>query len=319
MSGRLNRLIIEAGQRERELWRRQYHTRPYLEDASDAELADRFRTIMQNMTTLTVTGEIGVLPREPHGKRWYRLYAELEEAYRRRGFVLTGPRLPCPAYPTAPRALAALGHITVPEAGTYLVKYGQRKHMIDLYVKGQVMVKPATSYHDPSLNLAIRDDELEVTGIALRSEVVIGIPDRNTGKPILEAHPLSNIVLTSRSIKNYFVYCLSSVFDVRLFDDFGYDACVILADPAEFIQRIQHAVDHHCKGWLTDHQSVRYIDPYNWKKAIKEDVFFTKDVQYWYQHEYRIVWIPSMDYDRILEPLHLEIGSLDGKAQLILL
>jgi hypothetical protein len=115
------------------------------------------------------------------------------------------------------------------------------------------------------------------------------------------------------------VYCLSSVFDVRLFDDFGYDACVILADPAEFIQRIQHAVDHHCKGWLTDHQSVRYIDPYNWKKAIKEDVFFTKDVQYWYQHEYRIVWIPSMDYDRILEPLHLEIGSLDGKAQLILL
>ena len=37
--------------------------------------------------------------------------------------------------------------------------------------------------------MAIRDDELTVSAIALRSEIVIGIPDRSTGGPILEAHP----------------------------------------------------------------------------------------------------------------------------------
>jgi hypothetical protein len=95
-----HRIVIEVSQRERELWCRQYHIRPYLEDASDEELAERFRTIIQNMTTLTEKGQIGALPREPHGKYWFRLYAELEEAYRMRDgtapHVLDGAGLPRP-------------------------------------------------------------------------------------------------------------------------------------------------------------------------------------------------------------------------------
>src|SRR5205814_5034658 len=114
-------------------------------------------------------------------------------------------------------------------------------------------------------NTAVRDDELTVSGIGLRSSFRIGILDQSTGEQIFEAPPLSNVVCTSTSIKNYFVYCLSSTLDIRLFDDFGYDACVILTDPADFICRVQHAVDHHCRGWITDHQNVKYIDPYNWK------------------------------------------------------
>src|SRR5207245_1534191 len=90
--------------------------------------------------------------------------------------------------------------------------------------------------------------------------------------------------------------------DIRLFDDFGYDACVILTDPADFICRVQHAVDHHCRGWITDHQNVKYIDPYNWKQAAKSDVFFAKDFKYWYQQEYRIAWLPPIDYSGMLEP-----------------
>jgi hypothetical protein len=109
--------------------------------------------------------------------------------------------------------------------------------MTDLYEKGQILVSPAHSYRDPSLNTDIRDDELTASGIALRSELLIGIPDKNTGKPIFEVAPLSNVVCTATSIKNYFVYCLSSILDLRLFDDFEYDACVIFKDPADFLQR----------------------------------------------------------------------------------
>ena len=105
---------------------------------------------------------------------------------------------------------------------------------------------------------------------------------------------------------------------MRLFD-FGYDACVVLADHGNFIERLQHAVDHHCIGWLTDHQYVKYIDPFLWKKSEKEDVFLAKDFRYWYQHEYRIVWIPPMDHEDILQPLPIELGSLVGKAELVLL
>ncbi len=319
MSEHRHKITIEGDAR----WRQQYHTRPYLEDASDEELDDRFRTIIQNMITLTERGQIGVLPLEPRGKYWYRLFAELVEAYRMRGGTPPGgldlARLQRPIYPVPPRAAEALRRITMPAAGTYLVKYGKRKHMTDLYAKGRLMVKPARSYRDPSSNTAIRDDELTVSGIALRSELRLGIPDKNTGKPIFEAAPLSNVVCTATSIKNYFVYCLSSILDMRLFDDFGYDACVIFADPADVIQRVQQAVKQHCGDWLTDHQYVRYIDPYNWKKAEQSDVFFAKHFQYWYQHEYRITWLPPMDHSDMLEPLLLEIGSLDGNAQLVTL
>jgi hypothetical protein len=300
MSEHRHRIAIEVSRGERELWRRQYHIRPYLEDASDDELADRFPTIIQNMTTPTERGQIGALPREPHGKYWYRLYVELEEAYRMRDGtpprVLDGARLPRPTYPVPPRALEALRSITTPEPGTYLVKYGARKHMTDLYEKGQLLVSPANSYRDPSLNTAIRDDELTVSGVALKSELRIGIPDKNTGEPIFEAAPLSNVVCTATSIKNYFVYCVSSILDMRLFDDFGYDACVIFSDPADFIRRVQYAIEHHCGGWLTDHQLVRYIDPYNWRREEQSDVFFAKHFRYWYQHEYRITWLPPLEY-----------------------
>src|SRR5207248_1805016 len=148
--------------------------------------------------------------------------------------VLDGAKLPRPTYPVPPRAVEALRRITTPEAGTYLVKYGERKHMADLYEQGWLMIKPASSYRDPSLNTAVRDDELTVSGIGLRSSFRIGILDQSTGEQIFEAPPLSNVVCTSTSIKNYFVYCLSSTLDIRLFDDFGYDACVILTDPADF-------------------------------------------------------------------------------------
>ena len=146
-------------------------------------------------------------------------------------------------------------------ARTYLVKYGERRHMTDLYEKGRLLISPASSYLDSSLNSAIRDNELTVSGIALRSELRIGIPDKYTGKSIFEAAPLSNVVCTATSIKNYFVYCFSSILDMRLFEDFGYDACVIFGNPTDLIQRVQHAVEHHCGGWHTDHQLVRYIDP----------------------------------------------------------
>ena len=106
---------------------------------------------------------------------------------------------------------------------------------------------------------------------------------------------------------------------MRLFDDFGYDACVIFIDPTDLIQRVQHAMEHHCTGWPTDHQYVRYIDPYNWKKAEQSDVFVAKNFKYWYQHEYRITWLPPMDHSDILKPFLLEVGSLEEKAQLITL
>jgi predicted carbohydrate-binding protein with CBM5 and CBM33 domain len=53
----------------------------------------------------------------------------------------------------------------------------------------------------------------------------------------------------------------------------------------------------------------------NWRGTL---IHIAKHFRYWYQQEYRITWIPPLDYsDHPLEPLFLEVGSLQEKAQLI--
>jgi len=297
--------------------------RRYLEHSSEQELAQRLRYIIENMSTLLPDGKIGVLPPEPHGKNWYELFEHALEEYRKRkinppGGFLQEAHVPNPTHPVAEAAIRAVRGISVPSEGNYLVKFGERTHMLNFYKRGMLRIGPASSYFDPSLNSAIRDDELALSTYGLQSEVLIKVFDHKTGRLKAATKPIGNLTCTSRSKTDYYVYCMGLSLDYRLFGDFGYNACVVIRDPATFKHRLSKATAAHLPGWIGAAGPVRYIDPFNWRKD-DVDVFFGKHHKYWYQREDRCAWIPNGQPRDALQPFFVELGSMRDICQLVAL
>jgi len=91
--------------------------------------------------------------------------------------------MPNPSWPNVPRALAALGGREF-EPGKCLFKFGKEKHLRHALLTGSIRVAPASSYSDPSLNYAIRDDELSFTIHMPGNGAFIQKVDEATLKPI---------------------------------------------------------------------------------------------------------------------------------------
>ena len=153
---------IQPALSRQEYWRFEYTCRPYLREASDAALAQRLKGVMNNMSTLTSEGKIGLLPIGPDGERWMKLFTHVLEEYGSRGGLppidLSDMPFPNPTAPDLPKAVEALKAIQIPKPGQALVKLGKREYMRELYEKGRIRIAPASSYSDPSLNHAIKDD-----------------------------------------------------------------------------------------------------------------------------------------------------------------
>lgn len=88
-----------------------------------------------------------------------------------------------------------------------------------MFERGQIRIAAASSYADPSLNPAIHDDELRITGISLASEVTMTVVDKATGAPKGKITPRGNLTSIVKSDTDFYVYCVSCVCDLRLFDD----------------------------------------------------------------------------------------------------
>ncbi|HWA89031.1 MAG TPA: hypothetical protein VG889_03285 [Rhizomicrobium sp.] len=304
-----------------ELWRKQYRQRRYLEHATAAGLEDRTRYTVENAYTLLESGKLG-LRRPENGERdWVELFTHCHEEYRLRGEsfpdgFLTGAKVPRATFPNPPPMVAALKKAGCPRPGTFLVRLGRKEHMRDLHEHGRLRISAASSYSDPSLNPAIRDNELEISTVSLKSEVRIQALDRQSGKPKGLIVPLGDVTRTRSSTSDYYVYCLSGVLDFRLFGDFGYDACVILTSPDAFVQRLFKAASAALPGWMGASEPVRYLDPYRSKDA-QMDVYFSKHHRYWYQREYRFAWLPPKAKAPPLPPAFLELGDLSDISTLI--
>jgi hypothetical protein len=153
------------------------------------------------------------------------------------GFI-TDLRIPRPDSLLATKAAQVVkaANLKGLQPGSYLIKYGKHQYLEAMCEAGSIRIAPAASYDDPSLNPAIRDQELELyiqpTPLAMRLEVI----DHKTGKPKATFNPIGNKITRSANT-NYFVYCLSTVLVPCLFLDFDADACVIITKPADFIER----------------------------------------------------------------------------------
>jgi hypothetical protein len=89
----------------------------------------------------------------------------------------------------------------------------------------------------------------------------------------------------------FYVLCLSSRFDFRMFHDFEADAALVIHDRAEFVRRLNLAMSSavDAKPVLTP---VQYYDSY---QVRREELIpgFSKHLRYAYQNEVRMIWEPK--------------------------
>ena len=197
-----------------------------------------------------------------------------------------------------------------------LLKYGKRKHVMDMIEKGLFRIAPASSYDNESYNSAIKDNELERVNSVSPQYVDINVvnDDGSKGEAISIIGPVEykSVIGT-----DYYLWCSSDKLETRLFSDFECDTCLVVTKPDIFINKMLDAVLFACSGWINGSQMIEYVDPLvSPHKGL--DALNCKHFRYWYQSEHRLFWVPPERKDR-LEPIFVEIGPLHDLAEVVML
>jgi hypothetical protein len=301
------------------MWRLAYRADRYMRSQSDLELEERIRVIMTNQLLLTEAGQIGIHRMEEGGvgQYWMVMWTHALEEMRLRhgafpggftnGFVKEA-QLVKPSYPSPSKAKIAIDAIGGPRAGC-LYKFGKAIHLTKAHTHGIFRIAPASMYNDPSLNKAIRDDELSLKLTMRGGSVTIYGRD---SPPVM---PFGNVEFNFASKTNYFVLCFSSMYTYREYDDFEADSCLVVREPRTLIRNLMKAVRKRLPGWRGFACQVTYVDPLN-ADPSQVDITTCKHFRYSYQHEYRAIWIPNFPHTH-LEPFEVDIGRTSTYARLI--
>lgn len=275
-----------------EVWQHDYHRDRYLSHLTHAQLDHRFRDILLNWMILTDGNKIGLPPISEGTAFWAELWSHVLEEYKIRfGGPTPGTINPIetvdPGKPGAADAAAMVAALSARERARF-TKFGKCKYLKKAWKRGRLRINPASSYSDPSLNRAIRDDELRIDACPRPSEV--------------------SVPTSMESTTDYYVYCVSTKVSPRLFQDFEADACIMFDHSERFGERFAKALEERLPGWRIMCNQVRYVDPVR-DPLLPEAFFFTKHFRYSYQTEFRYVCLPPEPIERLV-PLDIVLGSL---------
>ncbi|MDL0430216.1 hypothetical protein QPM17_03715 [Marinobacter sp. TBZ242] len=300
-----------------EYWRLSYRRDRYLEFLSQDELEKRACDIMGNMTFLSGKGQIGLRAFSEGGAYWMPLWAHVLEEFALRygpypngftnGFV-KGTALVKPSHPDEPLAKKAIDSIGGIRPGR-LYKFGKKEHLEPMLKRGRIRIAPASYYSDPSLNPAIKDEELSFS-IKIRPRDVKA-EDMN-GE---EIPTFGNVEVSFESKTNYYVSCFAANYTYREFDDFEADSCIVINEPREFTKRLLSRVRRIKPDFRGFASHVDYIDPLNHFSG-EINVFLAKHFRYAYQNEYRFLWVPDKPLME-LDPFFVEIGDMSQYAEIL--
>lgn len=324
----MNDNVIPNGIRRQSLYLRyyeEYRERRYLADASDEEVMQRARDLMQNIATLGADGKIGATPvDERDGFFLWRLVSHVfEESRLRTGdyrglfakYGLGDVHIPKPTYPASPASPQVLKLAADTADQKCIFKFGTQARLQDLLENGRLRVAPASLYNDVSLGHAIQDDELSYDLASPTFEADIKSLDPFKVRLSETFGPLQATRLRATSTTNYYVWCMTCRLDVRLFDDFGADAVLIIREPGIFAEKFLMAIREQLSGWIFAPCAVNYFDPFHPTTDAKS-VFRSKHFKYMYQRELRFVFLPPSPI-LVLEPIFLELGPLSSIASLV--
>ncbi len=294
-------------------WKVKYLSSRYLGHLPQDDLEERYRNILRNAVSYALDGK----PRFPgldETTRTTAFMADLFAETDHRGLgaqwrVAIEDSVRLDPHPQAVKALEAWGS-RAPKAGRFLVKYGKKAHLSKLVEQGELRVSLASTYLDPSLNPAIQDDELTSLvhfppGTRLQVQLESGGYEDIQG--------IQGLLNHKRTCNDYYVFCASSAFDPRAFDDFksAYDACVLIHDWEEFFNRIE---SQPAPGKKISGGSVVYLDPFN---PLKDSaVMFVKHWRYAYQQEWRIIWEEPFT-NPPPEHFYFQLGDLRPLCELV--
>lgn len=201
-------------------------------------------------------------------------------------------------------------------ADEVFIKFGKAEYMRRLVEKGALRVQPASYYATPSHNGAIRDDELSLPlSLALSRDDIIKHVLNPQDVPDWPVEQRMDIIYYAGT--DYWIYCVSSAVEARLFVDFQADSCVIIKDKERFQRLLSLQTTHAFPKARHRHGRAIYIDPLR-PSTVTIDVPMSKHFRYEYQREYRFVWRPEKSVTS-LPYVDLELGSLEDIAELIVL
>jgi hypothetical protein len=180
-----------------------------------------------------------------------------------------------------------------------------------MLTNGEIRIVPASFYNDPSLNKAIRDDELTFK-VQSRADG-LDMKDQAGNK----ISTFGKVEFTVRSRTNHYVHCFAANYTLREFDDFDADSCLIIEQPRLFISKIMKSVRKKKSDLEGFASHVKYLDPLTCSPH-EIDIFLAKHFKYSYQNEYRAIWMPKVPVD-ILEPFFINIGSMAGYSKIVLI
>ncbi len=291
---------------------------------SQLELNRRIRDVFLNLLRLTPEAKIGVLEVNDANVIWMEKWTHvLEEMQLRFGPYPAGftrdifhsepfPDFASALAEKAARKLSSLGL----RKGDVFLKFGKRAHMESLYDAGGLRIQAASFFGNKNLTGALQDDELSLPlSFAISREDVVKLVINPQDVP--SVIPEQRVDVRFQSPGDYWLYCLTSSVEPRLFVDFGADACVIIRDRQEFRDRLRKTSTDSLSGAVMKEGPAEYVDPLLPRSA---NVFvpFCKHFGYSYQDEYRFCWFPPPPAQR-LNHLDIRLGDLSDIAELIVL
>ncbi len=262
-----------------DLWELEYVPYRYLSGMADSTLQDRYRAIIRNMRSYTQP-ERDCIPINSYQSSWYWFRKEYQT---RLEIALREIEQPTLNHECQNINESGAAYWKVPNGTKNTFRYGKREYMRQMVEQGSVRFSPAEVYEREENNEARRDDELQKHSY---------IPSRYTTFTHQSGQRLKVMGDVRRTIggPNYHLVCFSCVWDSDLFEDFQADTCVEVTDPAEFAKRLEEAGRSVFIGWYFHHCPVQYFDPYERIKNEAYDSAMSKDFQFAYQNEYRIIW-----------------------------
>lgn len=311
-------------------WKLEYRTSRYLQHLNDAELTNRGIEIISNIPKPREV-KLGISFNSKNLGYWMRLLIHVIEETKMRGgkdvFLLSEVDRAMVKDAKTSRnedPVEVLVDKLDLKPGSYLVKYGKSRYLTPMYSDGSIRISPASTYNDFSLNAAVQDNELEDSILIpadkvkyedfyKKLKVTVGGKSGYLG----DFAELSNFTFTRVCNKDFFVSCLCFAHSLRMFEDFEADTCLLITKPKIFLRKVISGFEREFPDAQHHNAQVKYYDPIL-DKLDNFPPYFSKHFKYYYQNEYRLIWLPCSDLSSApLDHVSLKLGSLAECSELV--
>ncbi|MER0365650.1 hypothetical protein [Vibrio vulnificus] len=296
-----------------------YLKEPYLSYLSDDVIKERMLDFRRIVHTLNDKGEQVFIPQvDEENKILTERYFHTKAEMKRRNLIITtsfgSNSLTNDNLPRA-RDLVTLPlkgkceklsfiNSKIQEKMPHLVKFGRREYL----EKRSFKVSLASSFNDELLNKAQKDNELSLKVFLDPAKLMI------KNKAGLEIKPISPVLMSYDS-NDYYIFCSSYVFDIRLFSDFDADSCLFIYDSESFyndmLQSMKKQININSFGF----GPISYIDPVLDAEVEELCVCSSKNIKYIYQKEFRHVFFGD-NRNSLPENIYLDMPQTKSYTEL---